>query len=241
MELKSPLTIRQNSTVPFQQDTGMPIQQRDQYIDNPYNNRGILKSNNPYSMQQQQQQEQQQQQFEANYNGNTMTMQSIGAPAPRNIFLNRSYYEAPRNNGFTNGYDTDSGLINNNNNNNNNHSYRHTSTGGIQSYNNSLSRNSHGSAYKTLGPQFGSTTQTTSIAPNRYQLLNDHSGYDTDTGLIKLKQVLDNRRASSRNGMQTPQHFVQQPPTPNGYYYQQNRSMTPSLSQYSNGYNNNTT
>jgi hypothetical protein len=70
MELKSPLTVRQGSVVPFEQQNGSnaimyPDQQqsqaqpaimaapqpvivtstnRNQFIDNPYNNRGILKS-----------------------------------------------------------------------------------------------------------------------------------------------------------------------------------------------------
>ena len=60
----------------------------------------------------------------------------------------------------------------------------------------------------------------------RYQIINDQSGYDTDTGLIKLRHVLDNnRRASSRNNMPIQQ---QQQQAPNGYYYQ-NRSVTPSF------------
>jgi hypothetical protein len=45
-------------------------------------------------------------------------------------------------------------------------------------------------SYRTIGaPQ-----------QQRYQLINDQSGYDTDTGLIKLRHVLDStRRAPSRN------------------------------------------
>ena len=253
MELKSPLTVRQTSTIPFEHEsyiqnqpmptttttttstsTVLPIKTMNnaaQYIDNPYNNRGILKSQT-YSTNNQQQE----QLFEP-----TSTLQQQQQPLPqttRNVFLNRSYSEAP--NKFTNGYETDSGLITNNAYTTSN-SYRTTTPNSV-SYrlaptdNQTTPIQRHTHAYRTIGP----STAT------RYQLLNDQSGYDTDTGLIKLRHVLDNRRASSRNG--APLQYVQQQQqqqqtttstTPNGYYYHQSRSITPSLSQYSNAFNSN--
>ena len=247
MELKSPLTVRQSSIVPFEheqqtyvsQTQQQPVQAQahvipiktatNQLIENPYNNRGILKSNT-YSVNQNLP-------FEptatvTSSNTNSMTMQPS---TTRNVFLNRSYSEAPRVNGFTNGYETDSGLVTNSGyqpssyratpqsygNGNGSVSYRLADN----SSNNGSLRNT--AAYRTIGPS----------TMSRYQMMNDQSGYDTDTGLIKLRQVLDNRRASSRNGapiQQTTTQYIQQ--TPNGYYYQ-SRSITPSLSQYSNGYN----
>lgn len=82
MELKSPLTVRQTSVVPFENPQNgatvinhqngeqiiltpttdaasqVPIQQPRSFIDNPYNNRGVLRSNNYTSLQSQQQQQQ---------------------------------------------------------------------------------------------------------------------------------------------------------------------------------------
>ena len=260
MELKSPLTVRQNSIVPFEheqqqyiqaENNVIPIkssssssrQQQQQYIDNPYNNRGILKSNT----------------YAANNTPNTQqlfeptptptaTMQQQQQPQhTRNVFLNRSYSEAPRANaGFTNGYETDSGLITSNGYNNNGYNttatyrtnpqgYAANSNGGSYRLADGRTPNTNGvGAYRTIGP----------ASTARYQIINDQSGYDTDTGLIKLRQVLDNRRASSRNGVpiqtvpppppQTQTHIIQQT-TPNGYYYQ-SRSITPSFSQYNNSY-----
>jgi hypothetical protein len=239
MELKSPLTVRQGSAIPFEQQQPPAIQytvndqpptpqpilmsqsqtpqpgytngtlaHRQQFIDNPYNNRGILKSNGminnqgigyPVAIQQQQQQIQ---------------------PPTRNVFLNRAYSETPRV-AYTNGYETDSGLPS--------YSYKPSSN----PYNttrmyNTITANNRGdiidqestgvintnnvnNSYRTLGPSTSA----------RYNIINDQSGYDTDTGLMKLRHVLDNnRRASSRNNMPINQ--------PNGYYYNNtNRSMTP--------------
>jgi len=240
MELKSPLTVRQGSAIPFEQQQPQAIQYtvndqpptpqpilmsqsqtpqpgytngtltRQQFIDNPYNNRGILKSNGminnqgigyPVAIQQQQQQQIQ--------------------PPTRNVFLNRAYSDTPRV-AYTNGYETDSGLPS--------YSYKPSSN----PYNtttrmyNTITANNRGdiidqestgvintnnvnNSYRTLGPSTSA----------RYNIINDQSGYDTDTGLMKLRHVLDNnRRASSRNNMPINQ--------PNGYYYNNsNRSMTP--------------
>lgn len=102
MELKSPLTVRQGSVVPFEQRApAYPdeqiIQQRvqtpngtlsRQYIDNPYNNRGILKTNG--------------------YPAPNAQLEPAQAPI-RNVFLNRAYSETPRV-CYTNGYETDSGV-----------------------------------------------------------------------------------------------------------------------------------
>ena len=143
---------------------------------------------------------------------------------------------------FTNGYETDSGISNhyqrssqyqNGNINGGSVSYRIvTATPDQLTTTTTTPIQRHTHAYRTIGP----STMTNNA---RYQLLNDQSGYDTDTGLIKLRHVLDsNRRASSsRNGQQYVQQQQQQPqaPTPNGYYYHQSRSITPSLSQYTNG------
>ncbi len=149
----------------------------------------------------------------------------------RNVFLNRAYSETPRV-AYTNGYETDSGLVNNNAYRSPSYSYNTTS----RVYNN---RNGdlvntesstgvanpnlhHNHSYRTIGPNTSS---------NRYQLLNDQSGYDTDTGLIKLRQVLDtNRRAPSRNQVPIANQSAQA--NSGSYYYNGanglNRSITPS-------------
>jgi hypothetical protein len=237
MELKSPLTVRQGSAIPFEQQQPQAIQysvndqpptptpqpiimsqsqtplpgytngtiNHRQLIDNPYNNRGILKSNGMPNNQ---------------GVGYPVAIQQQPIPAPtRNVFLNRAYSETPRV-GYTNGYETDSGLPNYNykpssnpfntttrmyntiTTNNRGDIIDQESTGVINNFNNS---------YRTLGPSTSA----------RYNIINDQSGYDTDTGLMKLRHVLDNnRRTSSRNNMPINQ--------PNGYYYNNtNRSMTP--------------
>jgi hypothetical protein len=121
MELKSPLTIRQGSTVPFEQSqlalpppppppplmmpqdsflqpqrVQTPLMTRQQYIDNPYNNRGVLRNNLVNSALPPQQ-----------------LPLSHAVPQQRSVFLNRAYSETPRV-AYTNGYETDSGLITNN-------------------------------------------------------------------------------------------------------------------------------
>jgi len=172
MELKSPLTVRQGSTVPFEHPplnaSEQLSQQQQRRVQTPLifhtlqndahksNNvlsssstvgRGILKQNY-----------------------NTLNGQ------PRNAFLNRSYTETPKV-AYTNGYETDSGYSYN----------RYNNTGA--------------NSYRTIGP---STT--------RYLSTNHQNGYETDTGLINLRQVLDlNRqqqqhRAPSRNNMTPISH-----------------------------------
>lgn len=100
MELKSPLTVRQPSVVPFEhpqngeqimlaepsnsQTTTMvsqqvPNQQRS-FIDNPYNNRGVLRGNNYTSLQSQQQPV-----F-------ALPQPSQVVPVTRNVYLNRWLY-----------------------------------------------------------------------------------------------------------------------------------------------------
>lgn len=82
--------------------------------------------------------------------------------------------------------------------------------------NNNINNNNTGvinNVYRTLGP--------------RYQVINDQSGYDTDTGLIKLRQVLDNgRRVSNSNSNIQLQN--------GGYTIVQNRCVTPSFNYHYN-------
>ena len=219
MELKSPVTVRQGSVVPFdshqqqqmiQYNPNEQLIQRVQtplsngtlatrsYIDsNTYNNRGILKlthnsngHNAPLMLQQQQQQ----------------------VPS-RSVFLNRAYSENPRI-GYTNGYETDSGIVSSTN----GYSYRTPQATQQNSTIDSMSQASHlhnPNGYRTVGGQ---------TLPSRgYHYNNaDQHGYETDTGLIKLKQVLDQRRTTSRNNVPIQQVVA----LPNDYYY---RTNTPSV------------
>lgn len=236
MELKSPLTVRQPSVVPFEQSQSLAypisnhqmLQQRIQtpvnytisnrsQIDNPYNNRGILKTNNLNTNQ-------------ASFETTTTATTNQQVPT-RSVFLNRSYSETPRMT-YTNGYETDSGLFTNNG-----YVYRNSNQNGTnrvvdsdQEQFNATNGYRVGEAanyrygntgvinntYRTLAPS------TTTNA--RYQVINDQSGYDTDTGLIKLRQVLDNRRVPSQNSI----------PIQNTGYYYQNRSVTPSFNYHYN-------
>lgn len=135
----------------------------------------------------------------------------------------RSYSEVPRAGIYTNGYETDSGLVM--------HqqspaalaysTYRHppppppapastpqpqlmyTQNGYVET------ELGPGQPYRVVNSSMGPGSYRTLGAPptasNRYQLINDQSGYDTDTGLIKLRHVLDStRRASSRNTNPVP-------------------------------------
>ena len=243
MELKSPLTVRQGSVVPFaerHQLAQYPYEQQQQIIQRvqtPVNgltlsSRVVLKPNtNTY----------------INGAGSQLPpTTSINCPPTRNVFLNRAYSETPRV-GYTNGYETDSGLS------------RSVASNAAQSfrtnnatYNQSASFNQNlvdseqecvraangytSNGYRTIGNGYR-TIQTT---PSRYNTNGHQSGYETDTGLIKLRQVLDqNRRTSSRLQQQQQQQLLQQQqqqqqiiPVSNGttaYYYPTNRSMTPSF------------
>ena len=154
---------------------------------------------------------------------------SISCQPTRSVFLNRAYSETPRV-GYTNGYETDSGVVKQNG-----HSYRTQNVyNNANAYNQQqqfIDSDSNGysvNGYRTIGNGYR-TVQT----PSRYNV-NGQSGYETDSGLIKLRQVLDNRRTSSRNNIpiqQVQQLPIQQQivPVQNGGYYYQNRSMTPSF------------
>ncbi len=239
MELKSPLTVRQGSVVPFaerHQLAQYPYEQQQQIIQRvqtPINgatlsSRVVLKPNtNTY----------------INGTGSQVpTTTSINCPPTRNVFLNRAYSETPRV-GYTNGYETDSGLSRSVTSNaaqsfrTNNATYNQSA-----SFNQNLTdseqecvRAANGyttNGYRTIGNGYR-TIQTT---PSRYNTNGHQSGYETDTGLIKLRQVLDqNRRTSSRLQQQQQQQQQQQHqiiPVSNGttaYYYPNNRSMTPSF------------
>lgn len=79
--------------------------------------------------------------------------------------------------------------------------------------------------------------------PSRSYRANHEQGYETDTGLIKLRQALDNRRALSRNDLPIYQQQQQQQQqiVSNGYFYQPpaQRSMTPSFNYIPAQYNRN--
>jgi hypothetical protein len=198
MELKSPLTVQQNApVVPYDQSRQSQltslnpnqyylhannrsqtplILNRQAYYTNPTRSASSrvsnLKSsslnrngfNNLESSQQLIEQQQQQQQLQQQQ---------------RNVFLNRAYSETPR---ITNGYETDSGIAS---------SYKHPHstangsdvTGYAPSSTSTHPNTGHSvNNYRTLGPS--------SIA--RYNRAEQHaSGYDTDTGLVRLRQVLE--------------------------------------------------
>lgn len=122
----------------------------------------------------------------------------------RNVFLNRAYSETPRA-PYTNGYETDTGV-----------GYHHPHH---QVYPASYTTIGHTNSMRVPVP--------VPVAPSRYQA--EQSGYDTDTGLIKLRHVLDStkqQRAPSRNNNNT---------STGGYYYAPaaNRSVTPSFAYIS--------
>ena len=246
MELKSPLTVRQGSVVPFterHQIAQYPYEQQQQIVQRvqtPVNGNGatlssrvVLKPNTN--------------QYNNGVAAQLLPTTSINCPPTRNVFLNRAYSETPRV-GYTNGYETDSGIS------------RSTAANGSYRANNSAYNQSDSfnqnlidseecvraangyttNGYRTIGNGYR-TIQTT---PSRYNANGHQSGYETDTGLIKLRQVLDqNRRTSSRLQQQQLQQQQQQQqlqlqqqqqviPVSNGttaYYYPANRSMTPSF------------
>lgn len=212
MELKSPVTIRQGSAIPFenqpkmiqyepqviQQRVQTPINTGNRYFDNnvysSHNNRGILKSQ---------------------HNQNMIQYQPQQIPT-RNVFLNKSYVENPRI-AYTNGYETDSGIP---------HSYGTYRGNQAQTYGQHSQiyagdrmyaprKTNIMNGYRTIG---GSSSRS-------YTTTNDQQGYETDTGLIKLRTALDNRRALSRNDLPIQQ---QQQVMPHRPFYQ-GRSITPSF------------
>ncbi len=220
MELKSPLTVRQGSVIPFGQTISDQPQQIVQRIQTPVNGTNQYIENN-------------------NNNVFQKPTSSINCPPTRNVFLNRAYSEAPRVGYATNGYETDSGITRTGQ-----HSYRNQNV-----YNNANSnghqqqqflvvdneqeqaylRNNNGYAlsggsYRNIGNNGYRTIQT--------PLRQTSSGYETDSGLVKLRQVLDNRRTSSRNNIPIQHQQQQLVPVSNGtaYYYPTNRSITPSFS-----------
>ncbi len=154
------------------------------------NGRGILKPQQPNMVEYNAQQQQQ---------------------MPRNVFLNKSYGQDSRALAYTNGYETDSGIPN--------------------GYETDSIPNSYG-AYRGATPQGGYCQHSqiynaenvymphtnkrnivngyrTIGGPSRSYRGNNEQGYETDTGLIRLRQALDNRRALSRNDL--PIYQQQQP------------------------------
>ncbi|CAF0893852.1 unnamed protein product [Brachionus calyciflorus] len=187
MELKSPLTVRQQSVVPFeqQQQQVYPNEQiiQQKRVQTPINY-------NTYS----------------NRNNQFVSNQQVPA---RSVFLNRAYSETPRA-AYSNGYETDSGIVTNNNGN----VYRN----GVNQHNDAYNTYRAGEAANYRYSNTGAINKTyRTLGPNtRYQVVNDQNGYETDSGLVKLKQVLDNRRTPSTIPIQT------------------NRSVTPSFNYHYN-------
>lgn len=208
MELKSPVTVRQGSCIPFEQPKMIQYpyeqQQRTQTpLKTPMSNRYIDNNLGMYNT------------------GREPQSQSIVQYQPqaqiRNAFLNTDNTNRV---GYTNGYETDSGIPN---------------------------------GYGTYRGPSGYVQQQTHVyngdngmyAPRKANIINGYrtiggpvsrgynneQGYETDTGLIKLRQALDNRRALSRNDLPI-QH--QQQMVPNGYYYHggSGRSITPSFNTF---------
>lgn len=188
MELKSPLTVRQPSVVPFEKKTlvypnEQLVQQRIQTPNgyNTYNNR---------------------------INNQIASSQQIPA---RSVFLNRAYSETPRA-GYTNGYETDSGIVTNNG---------YVCQNGIQS-NEGYNTYRAGEAVNYRYGNTGAINKTyRTLGPNtRYQVVNDQAGYETDSGLMKPKQNMDNRRVQNIIPIQAS--YVNRSATPSfNYHYSQ--------------------
>lgn len=191
MELKSPLTVRQPSVVPFEQQK--PVYSNEQSV--------------------------QQQRVQTPINYNTFNSRSSvndqfnsGQQVPaRSVFLNRAYSETPRV-AYTNGYETDSGIVTNNGYmyrngiqpNDGYNTYRAGETANYR-YGNTGAMNK---TYRTLGPN------------TRYQVINDQTGYETDTGLMRMKQAIDNRRVQNTIPIQTA--YTNRSATPSfNYHYNQ--------------------
>jgi hypothetical protein len=219
MELKSPVTIRQPSVVPFEQQPqqqpahqSIPIQyypsnraQTPLILNRQYvqpspalinqNQRAVLKSTS------------------LNRNGfNQLDQMQKQTTPQRNVYLNRTYSERPVVNGrngnvpvmYTNGYETDSALSYNNNPTTvMNGNYRTLNQPYVQQQQNNR-------MYRQVVP--GSST-----LPRNYNL-NEHqqqNGYETDSGLVKLRHVLDNQQQLRSTPLQT---------MPNGYNYNNSNS-----------------
>ncbi len=208
MELKSPVTVRQGSCVPFEQPNNLlhyPVNPvNSTAMSNRYIDHGPSQLTNSYHASQ-------------NLKANQKMIQYQPQQIPiRNAFLNKAYPESNQRVAYTNGYETDSGITNGYS------TYRSPpSNGYVQQSNIYNVENVYTprkanivNGYRTIG------------GPVSRGYNNDQQGYETDTGLIKLRTVLDNnRRALSRNDLPIVQ---QQQIVPNGYYYA-GRSTTPSF------------
>lgn len=188
MELKSPLTVRQPSVVPFEKQTVV------------YPNEQIVQQNF---------------QTPIGYNtyNNRIHNQIVSnqqVPA-RSVFLNRAYSETPRV-AYTNGYETDSGLVTNNgyicrNGIQSNEGYNTYRAGEVANYRYG-NTGAINKTYRTLGPN------------TRYQVVNDQIGYETDSGLMRSNQHMDNRRVQNIIPIQTT--FTNRSATPSfNYHYNQ--------------------
>ncbi len=203
MELKSPVTVRQGSCVPFEQPNNVvQYPYNSSTISNRYVDNGNQVANSYHGSQ------------NLKVNQNMIQYQPQQIPV-RNAFINRAYPESSQRVTYTNGYETDSGITNG-----------YSTYGGPgNAYVQQSNIYNVDNVYTPRKANIVNGYRTISGSVSRgYN--NEHQGYETDTGLMKLRTSLDNnRRALSRNDLPIVQ---QQQIVPNGYYYG-GRSVTPSF------------